>query len=57
MKTKAQILEACEKLEEMLDDSLADTDPQHREEVLDIARLLSRRTEMYLENYGIKTED
>lgn len=57
MKTKAQILEALEKLEEMLDDSLADADPQHREEVLDIAHLLSRRTEMYLENYGVKTED
>ena len=57
MKTKAQILEALEKLEEMLDDNLSDADPQHREEVLDIASLLSRRTEMYLENYGVKTED
>ena len=57
MKSKAYILAELEKIEALLDENLSDADPQHREEVLDIACLLSRRTEMYLENYGVKTEE
>lgn len=52
MSMKTKIFDVIEQLQDLLEEGLPETDPQHREELLDIASLLQRRTEMYIENYG-----
>ena len=54
---KTQIMQAIENISTMLEENLPETDPKHRDEILDIAYLLSQRTEMYIDNYGLNSDD
>lgn len=42
-----------ESLEEMLLDLLPSTDKRHKDEILDICRLLAQRVETYINDYGV----
>ena len=51
-----KVIEKIERLEDLLNDVLPKTDKKHKDEILDICSLLSQRTAMYLNEFGVNED-